>query len=65
MFGLLKNLGKATIRVATLPLAAAVDVVTLGGVLTDDDSDALAPATEKTLKAIGKDLARAIDEAGD
>jgi len=65
MFGLLKNVTKAIVRTATLPVAAAVDIVTLGGVLVDDKSNSPAPATENTLKAITKDIKKAIDTAGE
>lgn len=61
MFGFLKGVTKAVVRTATLPVAAVVDVVTVGGILVDSDTDSPFPATGKTLSKIGDDLREAID----
>jgi len=42
----------AFIRVVTLPIAAALDVVTMGGVLTDRDES----YTGEQIKHIGEDI---------
>ena len=56
-----KNLMKAVVGTALLPVDVAKDVVTLGGLLTDDDE----PATVKRLGQVGKNLDRAIDPDDD
>ena len=51
------KLFSATVKIAALPVAAAVDIVTMGGVLTDwDDKSEPKSATVETLKSIGDDV---------
>jgi len=57
MFG---NLLKAAVGVVTLPIDLAVDVVTLGGELTDGECK-----TAKKLGTIGKNLDNAIKPSED
>jgi hypothetical protein len=50
------NLFKATLGVALLPVAAAADVVTLGGVLTDNNK----PFTQECAETIASNLRDAV-----
>lgn len=52
MFGLLNDLAKAAVGVVTLPVAAAADIVTLGGALTDKDK----PYTAEKLEQVYDNL---------
>ena len=52
MFGLLNDLAKAAVGVVTLPVAAAADIVTLGGALTDNDK----PYTAEKLEQVYDNL---------
>ena len=55
MFGMLESLTKAALGVVTVPLAVAADVVTLGGVLTDQPE----PYTAKAVSDVVKNLKNA------
>ena len=57
MFGILKNVTKAVVGVATLPLDVAADVLTLGGTCTDKDR----PYTAEKLSDIMENLEKAVD----
>lgn len=49
MFGMLESLTKAVVGVATLPVAAVADAVTLGGSLTDREKPYTAEAVGEIL----------------
>lgn len=55
------KLGAAILETVTLPVAAAADIVTFGGVLTDKNGT----YTGSQVKRIVKDLEDAADEARD
>jgi hypothetical protein len=55
MFGILEDLTKAVVGVATLPVSIAADIVTLGGVNTDKDK----PYTAETVSDIVQNLKNA------
>ena len=58
MFGILKDLTKATVGVVVeTPIAIAADVVTLGGTLTDKDE----PYTSGAVKRVVKNVEHAAD----
>lgn len=57
MFGLVSSLTKATLGVATTPVALVADVVTMGGALTDKEQ----PYTADALADILKNLENATD----
>lgn len=59
-FSSLGKLGKAAVGTALLPVDAMKDTVTLGGVLTDDDS-----ALVKRGRKIGQNFSEALDEIDD
>lgn len=44
MFGIFEDLAKAVVSVVTVPVAVVADVVTLGGVLTDQEKPYTASA---------------------
>lgn len=48
----------ATLRIATIPFAVAADAVTMGGVFVDRDRS----FTGETIKKIGRDIERGINE---
>lgn len=58
MFDALTKVAKAAVNVATLPVSAAMDVVTFGGLVNDRDE----PYTFSKAKRIGKDLYDVVDE---
>lgn len=58
MFGILKGLTKATVRIATAPVAMAADVITAGGVLTDRDK----LYTEEVIERLEQDFEEMDDE---
>lgn len=57
MFGILKNVTKAVVGVATLPLDVAADILTLGGTCTDRNK----PYTTEKLADIMDNLEKAVD----
>ena len=61
MFGILKNITKAVVGVATLPLDVAVDIVTMGGCLTDKAK----PYTAEKLENIFSNVEKAVDPERD
>ncbi len=56
--GLLGSLLKTTIHIATTPVEIVKDVVTMGGVLTDQD----VPYTAQRAKKLKRDLEEVDDE---
>ena len=56
MFGILKSLAKAATAVVDVPVSIVADVVTLGGVLTDQDKPYTAKAAERLVQNV-KDAA--------
>jgi len=56
---MIKNIFSAAVRVATLPVAMAVDTVTMGGLLIDVDNPK--SATIETFKGIAKDVRKISD----
>ena len=44
MFGMIESLAKASVALATVPVAVVADVVTMGGALTDKDQPYTADA---------------------
>jgi hypothetical protein len=59
--GLLGSLLKTTIHVATTPLEVVKDVVTMGGVLTEQDE----PYTVQRVKKLVDDMKEVEDEVDD
>jgi hypothetical protein len=59
--GILGKTFKTLIHTATSPIDVAKDVVTLGGVLTDEDE----PYTKKKLSKILEDIEELSDEVDD
>jgi hypothetical protein len=57
MFGILKNVTKAIVGVATIPLDVAADVVTLGGACNDKKR----PYTAEKISSIMENLGKAVD----
>lgn len=57
MFGIIKNLTRAAVAVAVSPIDMAVDVVTLGGLLNDEDES----RTRRRLRQAGDALDEAIE----
>ena len=55
--GLLGKLLKTGIHIATIPLAVAEDVITLGGALTDTD-----PAIAKKARQLKRDTEEVVNE---
>lgn len=58
MFGMFKKLTQAALNVAVTPIEVAKDMVTLGGVLTDEKE----PYTLQRLKKAQEKLDEALDE---
>jgi len=52
VFGILKSVTKAALNVAVAPIDVAKDLVTLGGIATDEEE----PYTVKRAKTVGKHL---------
>jgi hypothetical protein len=61
MFKFLERAARASIDVATLPVSAAADVVTLGGALVDRD-ELYTVSKSKRLVKDAADLAKALAE---
>lgn len=59
MFGFLESVAKVASSVVTVPLAAAADVVTLGGSLVDRDKPYTAEAVEDLYDNV-KDVSRPV-----
>lgn len=57
MFDILTSLTKAAVGVATLPVSVAADVLTLGGLSTDEKT----PYTVQKLKRIGENIDNATE----
>lgn len=55
MFGLIEDLAKAAVGVATVPVAVAADIVTLGGALNDKPR----PYTADAVSDVASNLANA------
>ena len=49
---------KTAVDVATLPASVALDVLTMGGEMTDRNE----PYTQQHLRAVGKDISKVSDE---
>lgn len=58
MFKLLTHLSKAALGVVTMPVAVAADVVTMGGVLSDQPDT----YTGKQAAAVLRNVQRAVDD---
>lgn len=54
MFSFIENVAKAAVGVASLPVALAADVVTMGGVLTDREQPYVASTAEKVIENLEK-----------
>lgn len=52
MFGLLESVAKAAVSVVEIPVAVVADVVTLGGVCTDQDQPYTATAVEHLVENV-------------
>lgn len=50
MFGFINSLAKTAVNVASLPIAAAADIVTLGGALTDNSQSYTVDKIEKLIE---------------
>ena len=57
MFGMLKNLTKAVVAVAVVPVDIAADAMTLGGSLTDQAQPYTVQRLKQASKALGAALA--------
>lgn len=57
MLGMLANLTKAAVGIATAPIAIAADIVTLGGSLTDKNE----PYTATQMRQVVKSVEKAVD----
>ena len=55
MFGILKSAVKAASAVVDIPVSAAADIVTLGGMLTDRDKPYTADAAKRFVENV-KDI---------